>query len=62
MTVAGHAFWYPVFCGLGDFDTKYGYEWNDRVGAYNSVFGYMVIVVILLIWRDYRNKKITPLF
>ncbi len=29
-----HRFWHPVFCGLGDFDTKYGYQWNDRV-AYN---------------------------
>ncbi len=26
-----HRFWHPVFCGLGDFDTQYGYEWNDRV-------------------------------
>jgi hypothetical protein len=26
-----HRFWHPVFCGLGDFDTKYGYKWNDRV-------------------------------
>lgn len=25
-----HTFWHPVYCGLGDFDTKYGYEWNDR--------------------------------
>lgn len=24
-----HEFWHPVFCGLGDFDTKYGYEWQD---------------------------------
>ena len=26
-----HKLWHPIFCGLGDFDTKYGYEWNDRV-------------------------------
>lgn len=26
----GHNFWHPVFCGLGDYDTKYGYEWNDK--------------------------------
>jgi len=26
-----HTFWHPVFCGLGDFDTKYGYKWEDRV-------------------------------
>lgn len=29
--VEGHRFWHPVFCGLGDFDTKYGYQWDDRV-------------------------------
>ncbi|MFH2142075.1 MAG: hypothetical protein ABIJ97_06620 [Bacteroidota bacterium] len=32
--INGHRLWHPVFCGLGDFDKKYGYEWNDRV-AYN---------------------------
>ena len=25
-----HEFWAPVWCGLGDFDTKYGYEWRDQ--------------------------------
>ncbi len=25
-----HEFWHPVWCGLGDFDTKYGYAWDDR--------------------------------
>lgn len=29
--IEGHMFWHPVFCGLGDFDYKYGYEWNDIV-------------------------------
>ncbi len=29
--ILGHKFWHPVFCGLGDFDEDYGYEWNDRV-------------------------------
>src|SRR5262249_12296218 len=24
-----HVFWHAVWCGLGDFDTKYGYQWND---------------------------------
>ena len=24
-----HVFWHTVWCGLGDFDTKYGYQWND---------------------------------
>ncbi|WP_159092128.1 hypothetical protein [Aquimarina sp. Aq107] len=32
--ISGHNFWHPMFCGLGDFDTKYGYEWNDII-AYN---------------------------
>lgn len=27
--ISGHTFWHPVFCGLGDYGTKYGYEWND---------------------------------
>ena len=25
-----HNFWLPVWDGLGDFDAKYGHEWNDR--------------------------------
>jgi hypothetical protein len=25
-----HEFWHPVWCGLGDFDQKYGYAWDDR--------------------------------
>ncbi len=29
--ISGHNFWHPVFCGLGDFDTKYGYKWDDQV-------------------------------
>lgn len=24
-----HHFWHPVWCGLGDFDKKYGYVWDD---------------------------------
>ena len=30
-----HEFWHAVWCGLGDFDTKYGYQWEDRA-AYRS--------------------------
>lgn len=30
-----HEFWHAVWCGLGDFDTKYGYVWDDRA-AYRS--------------------------
>lgn len=26
-----HTFWHPVWCGLGDFDERYGYAWDDRV-------------------------------
>jgi hypothetical protein len=26
-----HHFWHPVWCGLGDFDTKYGYRWDDEL-------------------------------
>jgi hypothetical protein len=28
-----HHGWHPVWCGLGDFDTKYGYVWNDHNAA-----------------------------
>ena len=28
-----HMFWHPVWCGLGDFDTKYGYSWTDVAAA-----------------------------
>ena len=24
-----HSFWHPLWCGLGDFDKTYGYEWSD---------------------------------
>jgi hypothetical protein len=26
-----HPFWHPFFCGLGDYDTKYNYQWRDTV-------------------------------
>lgn len=29
--VAYHEFWHAIFCGLGDFDKKKGYAWDDRV-------------------------------
>lgn len=29
--IDGHKIWHPIFCGLGDFDTKYGYEWKDEI-------------------------------
>jgi len=27
-----HGHWFPIWCGLGDFDEKYGYQWTDGVG------------------------------
>lgn len=30
-----HHVWHPIWCGLGDFGQKYGYEWDDtRAAAY----------------------------
>ena len=29
-----HAFWHPLWCGLGDFGTKHGYEWRDKAAAH----------------------------
>jgi hypothetical protein len=26
-----HEIWHPIYCGLADYDTKYGYMWDDRV-------------------------------
>jgi hypothetical protein len=28
-----HHVWHPIWCGLGDFGQKYGYEWNDHAAA-----------------------------
>jgi hypothetical protein len=25
-----HTFWHPLWCGLGDFGEKHGYEWRDK--------------------------------
>jgi len=27
-----HFVWHAIWCGLGDFDTRYGYKWNDVEG------------------------------
>ncbi len=35
--ISGHRFWHPVFCGLGDFDTKYGYVWHDTVAYHYAI-------------------------
>jgi hypothetical protein len=29
-----HTFWNPLWCGLGDFGQKYGYEWRDKAAAH----------------------------
>ncbi|NLJ07672.1 MAG: hypothetical protein GX437_08390 [Sphingobacteriales bacterium] len=34
---SAHSFWHPVFCGLGDFDTKYGYRWEDTVAYHYAL-------------------------
>lgn len=31
--VSHHELWHPIWCGLGDFDQKYGYRWDDRVAV-----------------------------
>jgi len=28
-----HFIWHPIWCGLGDFDRKYGYSWADGAGV-----------------------------
>jgi hypothetical protein len=28
-----HAFWHPLWCGLGDFGQKHGYAWDDKAAA-----------------------------
>ena len=28
-----HHFWHPIWCGLGDYGEKYGYQWNDHAAA-----------------------------
>lgn len=28
-----HGVWHPIFCGLADFDKKYGYQWLDEYAA-----------------------------
>jgi hypothetical protein len=25
----GHVFWHPILCGFADYDTKYGFRWDD---------------------------------
>ncbi len=32
-----HPLWHTVFCGLGDFDKKYGYKWHDTVAYWYGV-------------------------
>lgn len=35
--IAGHNFWHPIFCGLGDFDTQKGYAWHDTVAYHYAM-------------------------
>jgi len=34
LKVKTHPFWHPVYCGLGDFDTHFGYNWDDETKTY----------------------------
>lgn len=34
---SAHSFWHPIFCGLGDFDNKYGYQWNDTIAYHYAL-------------------------
>lgn len=38
--IDAHRFWHPIYCGLGDFDNKYAYEWSDR-----SAFEYSIPIL-----------------
>ncbi|MBI9067583.1 MAG: hypothetical protein JEZ09_09850 [Salinivirgaceae bacterium] len=31
LRISGHRLWHPIFCGLGDFGSDKGYEWNDMI-------------------------------
>ena len=31
LRIKSHLLWHPIFCGLGDFDTEYGFAWSDHV-------------------------------
>lgn len=34
---AYHNLWHPIWCGLGDFDTKYGHQWRDQAAFESSL-------------------------
>lgn len=36
-TTSGHRTWHPIYCGLGDFDNKYDFVWDDRVPYHYAV-------------------------
>ncbi len=36
-STGGHGIWHPIFCGLGDFDKKYGYTWRDQTAYAYSI-------------------------
>ncbi len=47
-----HVLWHSVWCGLGDFDQKYGYVWNDGVA-----FRYAIPEVNSRFDTNYRMPK-----
>lgn len=36
-----HPLWQPIFCGLGDFDTRYGYVWERDDSAYRYALPFL---------------------
>jgi len=51
--ISGHNFWHPVFCGLGDYDTKYGYEWNDK-----KAYAYAIPIEELMNYEKVVKAKV----
>lgn len=54
-----HSLWHPVWCGLSDFDRKYGHKWSDRaayrfaIPRVNIRFGtdYKLVPKSYLLWN-----------
>ncbi len=61
-----HEFWHPVWCGLGDFDTKYGYEWQDLTAyrytlpALQRMHPDITFVPFLIQPRHWDEAKVYP--
>ena len=44
-----HSLWHPVWCGLSDFDRKYGHKWSDR-----AAYRFAIPRVNIRFGTDYR--------